>query len=220
MIVLMNTGGIVKTNCYLVADEHAKQAVLFDAPNDTVAPVLDEARRRGWDVIGLWLTHGHFDHLADHAEVKRRFPRAKVLIHRLDEPKLLRPNSSLFPLPFTIPPGKSDGYVGDGDALSIGSLRVSVIHTPGHAPGHVMYHFPEQKMLIGGDLIIGGAVGRTDLPDADAAALHRSIRRVMELPPETRLLPGHGQPGTLAEELETNPYVRDAMGMEGADEAL
>ena len=214
MMVLMNTGGIATTNCYLVADEEAKQAVLFDAPNDTAARLLDEAVKRGWDVIGLWLTHGHFDHIADHAEVTSRFPGAKVLIHRLDEPKLLRPNSSIFALPFTIAPRRPDGYLEDGQSLSIGSLKVNVIHTPGHAPGHVMFHFPEQKALIGGDLIIAGAVGRTDLPDSDPAALYTSIRRVMELPPETRLLPGHGQPGTLVEELETNPYVRAALGMD------
>jgi len=85
----------------------------------------------------------------------------------------------------------------------------------------VVFHFPEQQMLIGGDLIIGGAVGRSDLPDSDPAALYASIRRVMQLPPETRLLPGHGQPGTLGEELETNPYVRAAMGMRaGAPDEL
>src|SRR3982751_3157156 len=158
MIVLMNTGGIATTNCFLVADEEAKQAVLFDAPNDTAAALLDEAKRRGWDVIGLWLTHGHFDHVADHLEVTARFPAAKVLIHRLDQPKLLRPNSSIFALPFTIAPRHPDGYLEDGQSLSIGGLSVKVIHTPGHAPGHVMFHFPDEKMLIGGDLIIGGAV--------------------------------------------------------------
>ena len=214
MIVLMNTGGIATTNCFLVADEVAKQAVLFDAPDGTAGRVLDEALGRGWDVIGLWLTHGHFDHIADHPEVTARFPRAQVLIHRLDEPKLLRPNSSIFPLPFTIAPRRPDGYLDDGQALSIGGLKVTVIHTPGHAPGHVMFHFPGEKMLIGGDLIIGGAVGRTDLPDSDTAALYNSIRRVMALPPETHLLPGHGRPGTLGDELESNPYVRAAMGLE------
>ena len=218
MIVLMNTGGIATTNAFLVADEAAKQAVLFDAPNDTAGRLLDEAKRRGWDVVGLWLTHGHFDHVADHPQVATRFPEAKVLIHRLDEPKLLRPNSSIFALPFTIPPREPDGYLEDGQSLSIGGLKLNVIHTPGHAPGHVMFHFPEHQMLIGGDLIIGGAVGRSDLPDSDAAALYNSIRRVMELPPETRLLPGHGQPGTLGEELETNPYVRAAMGLHGEGE--
>ena len=211
----MNTGGIATTNCFLVADEAAKQAVLFDAPDGTAGVLLDEAKQRGWDVVGLWLTHGHFDHVADHMEVAERYPGAKVLIHRLDELKLLRPGSSVgFPLPFTIPPRRPDGYVEDGQVLTLGSMRCEVLHTPGHAPGHVMYHFPEEKLLVGGDLIIAGAVGRTDFADSSPAALYASIRRVMQLPPDTRLLPGHGDVGTLADELETNPYVRAVMGLE------
>ena len=214
--VLMNTGGVATTNCFLVADEAAKQAVLFDAPDRTAGPLLEEASRRGWDVIGLWLTHGHFDHMADHAEVSARFPAAKVLVHRLDEPKLLRPNSSLpFPVPLTLTPRRPDEHVEDGQKLTIGSLRCDVIHTPGHAPGHVMYHFAEEKLLVGGDLIIAGAVGRTDVVDSNPADLYASIRRVMQLPPDTRLLPGHGDVGTLADELESNAYVRAVMGLEG-----
>jgi len=211
----MNTGGIAGTNCYLVADERAKEAVLFDAPNDTVAPLLDEAKRRGWDVIGLWLTHGHFDHIADHTEVSRRFPGAKVLIHRLDDPKLRQPNAMSILLPFSITPRRADEYVDDGQRLKIGTIDVEVIHTPGHAPGHVMYHMPAEKTLIGGDLIILGAVGRTDLPDADPVALNASIRRIMALPPDTRVLPGHGQASTLAEERQSNPYVQEALDEEG-----
>ena len=213
--VLMNTGGVAATNCFLVADEGAKQAVLFDAPDGTAGPLLDEAAGRGWDVIGLWLTHGHFDHIADHEEVSTRFPAAKVLVHRLDEPKLLRPGASLpFPLPFTIPPRRPDGHVEDGQKLAIGSLECAVVHTPGHAPGHVMYHFGAEKLLVGGDLIIAGAVGRTDFADSSPADLYASIRRVMQFPPDTRLLPGHGDVGTLADELETNPYVRAVMGLD------
>ena len=217
MIVLPHAGGVASTNCYLVADGSARQAVLFDAPDHTVAPLLDEAGRRGWDLVGLWLTHGHFDHMADHALVKAKFPAAKMLVHRLDEPKLLHPGiqTRLFGLPFTIPPGQPDGFVEDGQVLQLGNLRVEVIHTPGHSPGHVMYHFPDHKALIGGDLIIMGAVGRTDLPDADYATLQRSIRRVMRLPGDTRLFPGHGEVSTLAEELQTNPYVIEAMEAEG-----
>lgn len=214
--VLMNTGGVATTNCFLVADERAKQAVLFDAPDRTTGPLLEEAARRGWDVIGLWLTHGHFDHMADHMEVSARFPHAKVLVHPLDEPKLLRPDSSLpFPVPLTLTPRRPDGYVEDGQKRSIGSLKCEVIHTPGHAPGHVMYHFADEKLLVGGDLIIAGAVGRTDFIDSNPADLYASIRRVMQLPPDTRVLPGHGDLGTLADELETNPYVRAVMGLEG-----
>lgn len=211
MEVVANTGGIAQTNAYLVADEQAGQAIIFDAPDHTVGPLLDEATKRGWDVVGLWLTHGHFDHVADHSLVTERFPNAQVLIHRLDEPKLLRPNSTFFALPFSIAPRKADGYVCAGQSLRLGSLAVECIHTPGHSPGHVMYHFPTEQTLIGGDLIICGAVGRTDFPDSDPAALDESIRRVMQLPNETRLLPGHCQPSLLGDERAENPYVRQAL---------
>jgi glyoxylase-like metal-dependent hydrolase (beta-lactamase superfamily II) len=212
MKILQNTGGIASTNAFLIGDETTRKAVLFDAPNDTVAPLLAEVQRRGWDVIGLWLTHGHFDHTADHALVTAKFPKARVLIHKLDEPKLIEPKSKLFPLPFTIPPRRADGYVADGDELSIGTLPVKVIYTPGHSPGHVMYYFPTEKLLVGGDLIIMGAVGRTDLPDSNEADLAESIRRVMLLPDDTSLLPGHGSPGSLGDERRNNPYVRAAIG--------
>lgn len=203
----MNTGGIAGTNSFLIADDATAQAVIFDAPDHTVGPLLDEAQKRKLDVIGLWLTHGHFDHVADHAEVTARFPGAKVLIHRLDEPKLRQPSSSPFALPFTIPPRGADAHVEDGDVLKLGNLSAEVIHTPGHSPGHVMYHFAREKVLVGGDLIIMGAVGRTDLPDSDAADLERSIRRVMLLPGDTRLLPGHGQISTLDDERRGNRFV-------------
>jgi hydroxyacylglutathione hydrolase len=212
MQILQNTGGLAVTSCYVVADETAKVAVLFDAPNDTTEPLLDEVQKRGWDLTGLWLTHGHFDHLADHKVVRDRFPGAKLLMHRLDEPMLITPKSRIVPLPFEIPPGRADGYIEDGQRLQIGSLELIAVHTPGHAPGHLMFHFAKEHVLIGGDLIIMGAVGRTDLPGADPLALYESIRKVMKLPPETHLLPGHGDPSTLAQELESNPYVRAAVG--------
>jgi glyoxylase-like metal-dependent hydrolase (beta-lactamase superfamily II) len=212
MQILMNTGGIAVTNCFVIADEDARLAVLFDAPDHTAGELLDEVHRRGWTLIGLWLTHGHFDHVADHQVVTDRFAGAKVLIHQLDEPKLTNPRSTMFDLPFVIPPRKADAHVEDGQPLSIGSLRAEVLHTPGHSPGHVMYHFPSQKVVVGGDLIIGGSVGRTDLPDANPSQLAESIRRVMRLPDDTQLLPGHGQPATLGYERETNPYVRMILG--------
>src|SRR3954468_2963523 len=121
MLVLMNTGGIAATNCYLIADEIAKQAVLFDAPDHTTLPLLDEASKRGWDITGLWLTHGHFDHFADHALVKKRFPHARVLIHELDAHKVQNPNHDLclFGLSFLIPPLNPDGLVTDNQILKV-----------------------------------------------------------------------------------------------------
>ncbi len=213
MIVLTNSGGVAMTNCFLVADAAAKVAVLFDAPDHTVEPLLDEATRRGWQVAGLWLTHGHFDHFADHALVKEKFPKAEILIHKLDEAKAKNPDmqTRMFGLPFVIPPLKADGYVTDNQQLKIGSLEVTVLYTPGHSPGHVGYYFPKEQMLVGGDLIIGGSVGRTDLPDSDHPTLEASIRRVMALPAGTRLLGGHGPASTLAEERRNNFFVQEAL---------
>jgi glyoxylase-like metal-dependent hydrolase (beta-lactamase superfamily II) len=210
MKIISNTGGLFSTNSFLITDEVAKQAVIFDAPDHTTEPLLDEAVKNGWDVIGLWLTHGHIDHIADHAVVAARFPNAKVLIHRLDERKLQRP-MSVYPLPFNTPGRSADQLLDDGQELRIGSIEVRVIHTPGHSPGHVMFHLPKEQMLVGGDLIIMGAVGRTDFPDCSFDDLCASIRRIMTLPPETRLLPGHGDVSTLRQELETNEYVQQAM---------
>ncbi len=214
MIILQNMGGVAMTNCFLIADEAANEAVLFDAPDNTTEPLLQEAAERGWELIGLWLTHGHFDHFADHGVVRRRFPRVRILIHALDEPKARNPGlqTRMFQVPLTIPPLQADAHLSDGQQLKVGALAVTVIHTPGHSPGHVAYHFPKEQVLVGGDLIIGGSVGRTDLPDSDHQELEASIRRVMKLSPTTRLLGGHGPVTTLGEERENNPFVREALG--------
>lgn len=216
MLVLTNTGGVAMTNSFLIADGATRQAVIFDAPDHTTGALLDQVDQRGLEVVGLWLTHGHFDHFADHEFVRRRVPRVKILIHALDEPKARHPEvqTRMFGLPFEIPPLRADAHVTDNQKLQLGSLEVVVLHTPGHSPGHVAYYFPGEKVLVGGDLIIGGSVGRTDLPDSRHEDLEASIRRVMALPPETRLLGGHGPATTLAQERRKNHFVRQALEAE------
>jgi hypothetical protein len=105
-------------------------------------------------------------------------------------------------------PPPADRDLAEGDRVQLGEYQFDVWHLPGHAPGHVCYHLVNEKVLIGGDLIIGGAIGRTDLPDSDAAKLAASVRKVMQLPDDTTLLGGHGEPSTLGEERTDNPYVR------------
>src|SRR5688572_21066188 len=104
MQILSNTGGIASTNAFLIADDATKQAILFDAPDNTTAPLLEAAKARGYELIGLWLTHAHYDHIADHARVTAAFPGAKVLLHG-DDVMMLRKadlQSRMFMLPMTI----------------------------------------------------------------------------------------------------------------------
>lgn len=209
--IVAHTGGMVQTNCYLVADEEAKTCVLFDAPDHTVAPLLRHVAEAGWHLQGLWLTHGHFDHLADHAVVRGQHADAGLLIHPADEPMLSAPQATLFSLPFDIPPAQASGHLEDGQVLHIGNIPVEVLHTPGHSPGHVCFYLPKHGVLIGGDLILMHAIGRVDLPGGDLPTLLNSLRRVMQLPPETTILAGHGGASTLAEERRLNPYVAEAL---------
>lgn len=212
MEILKAAGGIAQTNSFVIADEVAKQAVMFDAPNDTTAPLLDEIQKRGWDLVGLWFTHGHFDHIADHQVVTTRFPHCKILAHKDEEPKLTGHYPMLFPLPFKIPPRKADAYVTEGQVLQIGSIEVQVMHVPGHAAGHVVYYLPKEQVLVGGDMIIGGAIGRTDLPDSDFDQMRKSLQRIIDLPEETTLLPGHGDISTLQRELHSNCMLLHLFG--------
>lgn len=211
MEILSSSGGIAQTNCFVIADEKARKAVLFDAPNDTTHTLLKQVADKGWDLIGLWLTHGHFDHVADHELVTQQFPKAKLLIHRLEEPKLTGDYPELIPLPFEIKARKPDGYVEEGQILRIGGIEVRVMHTPGHAAGHVVYYLPREAVLVGGDMILQGSIGRTDLPDSDYRQMQKSLRRIMDLPEETYLLPGHGLPTTLRRELQSNCLVQEAI---------
>ena len=200
MKIHTNTGGLAATNAYLIADETTGDAAIIDAPQNTVRALLNVAQHNHWNIRYLLLTHGHWDHTSDHKVVTDAYPDAKVLIHKLDEPKLIKPGSLIFTLPYKIPPRKADGYLEDGNTIHIGNLEFQILFTPGHSPGHVVLYCRSQSLLIAGDLLFAGAVGRTDLPDSDPAAMKKSLLRVAELPENTAVRPGHGPPTTIGQE--------------------
>src|ERR1035437_2701823 len=138
MKIHTNTGGLAETNCYLVVDQPSKIAALIDAPGDTTASLLGLAKQQGYDIQFLLLTHGHWDHISDHKMVTDAFPKAQVLIHRLEEHRLQHPGSALFELPYAIEPRNADGYIEDGQKIHIGHLALAAMHTPGHADGHLV----------------------------------------------------------------------------------
>ncbi len=207
MKIHTNTGGLAATNAYLIADETTGDAAMVDAPQNTTAPLLNVARHNKWNIRYLLLTHGHWDHTSDHKVVTDAYPDAKVLIHKLDEPKLIKPGSLIFTLPYTIPPRRADGYLEDGATINIGNLEFTIIFTPGHSPGHVVLYCPAESLLLAGDLLFAGAIGRTDLPDSDPAAMEQSLQRVAALPDDTAVRPGHGPPTTIGQEKKSNPFL-------------
>ncbi|MCL2648655.1 MAG: MBL fold metallo-hydrolase [Phycisphaerales bacterium] len=208
MKILLNTGGLAETNSYLIVDEPTKIAAIVDAPGDTVAPHLDAAKQNGWDIQYLLLTHGHWDHLSDHKVVTDALPNTKLLMHKLEEPRLEHPGSMRFALPYTIEARKADGYLADGDTIQIGRLALTVMHTPGHAQGHLVFHCDEHKVLFTGDLIMAGAVGRYDFEDGDINLLKKALHRVMQFPDDTQILSGHGPGSTIGRERNGNPFIR------------
>ena len=207
MKIHVNTGGPVATNGYLIADEATGVAAVVDAPHSTVAPLLNIAAHQHYQITQLLLTHGHWDHLADHQVVTDSYPQAGVLIHRLDEPKLIRPISLLMALPFVIPSRKATGYLEDGQRLHVGQLEFEVLFTPGHSPGHVVLYCPAEGLLLAGDLLFAGSIGRTDLPDSNPRDMAASLARILKLPDETEVRSGHGPPTTIGAERRTNPWL-------------
>jgi glyoxylase-like metal-dependent hydrolase (beta-lactamase superfamily II) len=208
MKIYMNTGGLAETNAYLIANEATKAAAIVDAPEGTTATLIAIARQHRYDVRYLLLTHGHWDHISDHAVVTEAFPKAQVMIHKADEIKLQKPGSEMFELPYEIPPRSADAHLEDGGKIHIGNITLAALHTPGHSPGHVVLYAAEQALLFSGDLLMAGGVGRYDLADGDEEVLGQSLRRVLLLPDGVKVLSGHGPATTIGRERAGNFYVR------------
>ena len=164
-------------------------------------------RSRAADVTldAIWLTHGHLDHVGAIAGIKRVWD-VPVLLHS-DDLTLYRrasQHAEFYGLPFE-QPADPDVALSDRDELTIGAAKFTVRHTPGHAPGHVV--FLSEGIMLGGDLLFAGSIGRTDLPFSNPDAMETSLAYVATLEPEIVVYPGHGPPTTIGAELATNPYL-------------
>lgn len=199
--------GDLDTNAWVVTDGAGACAV-FDCPGDPGA-LVDHLRRRGLVPQVVYLTHAHFDHIAGLDELRKVFPGVPVAVHGLEAPWLSDAQANLShwgAAPVRV--GDAELRVAEGDELALGALKFRVLHTPGHSPGSVSYHFYEEAEVIGGDVLFRGGVGRWDFPGCDRDALRRSLARLTDLPDETRVRPGHGGSTTVGREKGTNPYLR------------
>ncbi|MDE3127933.1 MAG: MBL fold metallo-hydrolase [Gemmatimonadota bacterium] len=198
------TVGPFQENCYLVVDPDARRAVLVD-PGDEPERLLAMIARAGVPLDAIWLTHAHLDHVGAINAVRRVHP-VPVWLHPADRPLYDRAAevAAMYGLPFD-QPEPPDRELAEGDRLTVGGLRFDVLHTPGHAPGHVV--FLGHGLMLGGDLLFRGSVGRTDLPFSSGADMDASLARLGGLAPDTIVHPGHGPATTIGEELATNPFL-------------
>ena len=181
---------------YLLVDDR-REAVLID-PSMGERTALDAAKEEGLRIVEILDTHGHGDHIAGNAAVKEA-TRARLAIHRLDAYRLdatRRPDTQL-----PVPPATADDLIDEGPLRYVAGIDLVALHTPGHTEGSTCFYLPSEKALFSGDVLFAGNVGRVDLAGGDAAAMERSLARVAELPPDTRVYPGHGAPTTIGAEL-------------------
>jgi hydroxyacylglutathione hydrolase len=203
--------GPIQTNAYLLTDASGGRAVLIDAPEGIWSQVEPILEKEGCRLTGLWLTHGHWDHIQGAAEVARE-SGAPILAHKADRPMIETPEVMR---PLMIPglrvePSKVTRWLEDGETLDALGEKVTVCHVPGHAPGSLLFYFPRAAAAFVGDALFRGGIGRTDLPGGDFAQLEKSIRsRIYTLPEETTVFPGHGGVTTVGDERRGNPYVSD-----------
>jgi hydroxyacylglutathione hydrolase len=201
--------GDFETNCYVVrAEESATDCVVIDAGLDS-QELVESLVEHKWNPVAVILTHGHIDHIAGLGLLHRRFPKARIYIHRLDAVMLANPEANLSTLmegPYRAEP--ADVLVDDGDVIEEAGLRLEVLHTPGHTPGGICLYARDSGLAFVGDTLFAGSIGRTDFPGGDMDQLIRSIKtRLLTLPDDTAIYPGHAMRSTIGREKRANPFL-------------
>lgn len=195
---------MVASNCYLIIS--GTHAAVVD-PSEPVEAITDCAAKEGVTVEYILLTHGHFDHIFE-LDALASATGAKVCIHKYDADKLCDPEknfASFFRLN-TVSSTKPAMLLSDGDTISLGDEKITVLHTPGHSVGSVCFCFDDT--LVSGDTLFAGTIGRYDFPDSSFDALSASLDKLFTLPESTKVYPGHGGTTTIGDERKYNMYFR------------
>lgn len=200
------TVGPVMTNCYIVACETTNKGAVID-PGGSADDILRAIEKANLEIVYVLNTHGHFDHtLANDAIIKAT--GAPLAIHEADAPLLKAGGGAAW---FGVRGSASAAslLLHEGDVLKVGTLELHVLHVPGHSPGGVAFHIPEESAVFSGDALFALGIGRTDLPGGNGAQLLSSIRnKLFALPDETVVYPGHGPSTTIGRERRENPFLR------------
>ena len=198
--------GMFSTNCYIVRREESDECLVFD-PADSGKYIYDTLTEKGLKVAGIFITHGHFDHIYGVDEL-RSLSGAKVYAGT-EEEKLLSDES----LNCSLQMGRvvkvtPDYFLRDGEEIDLAGIKIKAIETPGHTIGSVSFYIEEAASIIVGDLIFMESVGRTDLPTGSMKTLVQTAKeKILTLPDKTRIYPGHGGTTTVGNEKDYNPFL-------------
>ncbi len=195
--------GPIGTNCYFLQDEESGLMAIID-PGDDWERILHQVKKAEGEVKYILLTHGHYDHTTAVPDLVKALPGVQVYIHQADANGA---GSQLFPLAAQV---KDLNNYDEGDTLSLGSLTIEVLHTPGHSKGSVTLKVGD--VLFTGDTLFCGSCGRTDLRGGSYEEIMVSLKRLGELEGDFHVCPGHDRTSTLERERKYNPFLLEAMG--------
>ena len=205
MIFLSTIVGPLDVNCYLLACEETRKGIVVD-PGDDIDAILHLIANNDLDIVEIVATHGHFDHIGRVASLKKK-TGAPFAIHKADLFMVKGLADIAAFLGFqTDPPPAVERFIDEGDTIAFGRETLNVLHIPGHAPGNIALTWPGHAII--GDTVFAGSIGRTDLEGADLQTLMHSIRtKILTLPGDTILHPGHGPTTTVDREKRINPFL-------------
>jgi hydroxyacylglutathione hydrolase len=201
--------GPLQCNCSILGDEISLEAIVVD-PGDEIARIIAVLDKHNLAVKQIVITHAHIDHIAG-AQRLKRLTGAPILYNQNDLPlvKMMDVQAGWLGIPTPEVPAAPDDTLDDGKLIAVTGLSGSILHTPGHTQGSVCLYLPEQTLLLAGDTLFAGSVGRTDLPGGDTRQLIASIHdRLLTLPDEVTVIPGHGNRTSIGVERESNPFLQ------------
>ncbi|MGG4549635.1 MBL fold metallo-hydrolase [Rossellomorea marisflavi] len=200
--------GPLQTNCYVVWNDE-KDCLIFD-PGGNADTLIRWLEKEGLTPVAILLTHAHFDHIGAVDDVRDRFG-IPVYVHEKEAQWLIDPSlngSVLFMMEDKISARAADYILTDEQSLVIGSFHLNLFHTPGHSPGSISYYMRDEQIVVAGDTLFMGSIGRSDLPGGDPQQLLASIHdHLLTLPEETIVLPGHGPETSIGHEMDGNPFL-------------